>query len=259
MIHKKNGGLSDARNAGLEVCTGGFISFIDSDDWIELNTYEIMMINMKKYNADIVVSNINYVYEDKIECKYSEEKIHIFNKEETMNEIIKDGLVQSVVWNKLYKKEIIDDMKFKVGKLNEDEYITYKVCARTERVVYIPNTLYQYCQRENSIMSTYTLKRLDGVEALYERLQFIKLNFPNLYNDEKIEFCNTCIYNYQMLLKSNINDKDARKKLIEYRKEIHFRMKDLENIKIQQKIYLLISKISLDLCCRLKNKLQIGY
>ena len=259
VIHKKNGGLSDARNAGLEVCTGNFLSFVDSDDWIELNTYEVMMKNMNEYNADIVVSNINYVYKDKVESKYSEDKIRCFNKEEAMKELIKDGLVQAVVWNKLYKREFIDNLRFKVGKLNEDEFFTYKICAKAERIVYIPEPLYQYRQRENSIMGAYSLKRLDSVDALYERLQFIKLNFPKLYNDEKIIFCNVCIYNYQMLLKSNISNKESKKKLIKYRKEIHFRVRDLNNINIQQKVYILLSKISLDLCCRLRNKLRIGY
>ena len=135
VIHKKNGGLSDARNVGLEVCTGDYISFVDSDDWIELNTYEIMMKSMNEYNADMVVSNINYVYKDKVESKYSEDKIRCFNKEEAMKELIKDGLVQAVVWNKLYKRVVIDNLRFKVGKLNEDEFFTYKICAKAERIV----------------------------------------------------------------------------------------------------------------------------
>lgn len=174
VIHKKNGGLSDARNVGLEVCTGDYISFVDSDDWIELNTYEIMMKSMNEYNADMVVSNINYVYKDKVESKYSEDKIRCFNKEEAMKELIKDGLVQAVVWNKLYKRVVIDNLRFKVGKLNEDEFFTYKICAKAERIVYIPEALYQYRQREDSIMGTYILQRIDGVEALYERMNFIK-------------------------------------------------------------------------------------
>ena len=256
VIHKKNGGLSDARNAGLEVCTGNFLSFVDSDDWIELNTYEIMMKSMNEYNADMVVSNINYVYKDKVESKYSEDKIRCFNKEEAMKELIRDGLVQAVVWNKLYKREFIDNLRFKVGKLNEDEFFTYKICAKAERIVYTPEALYQYRQREDSIMGTYSLKRLDSVDAIYERLQFIKNKFPSLYKYEKLTLCNTCIYNYQMILKNHNIDPDniGRNKLKVYRKNIEFTFKDLEYYTLKDRIKIILSSISLDFYCKFKNK-----
>lgn len=259
VIHKKNGGLSDARNVGLEIASGDFISFVDSDDWIDIDTYEIMMNNIIKYNANIAVSNINYVYDEKSKPKYDEENIHIFNREEAMNELIHDGLVQAVVWNKIYKKELLDNMQFKVGKLNEDEFFTYKICARAEKIVYIPNILYQYRQRENSIMSNYSIKRLDGVEALYERLQFIRKEFPHLYVQDKLIFCYACIYHYQMILRNRINDKQSKNILINYRKSIKFYKKDVRNYNLKDKIYIFISFISLDMCCRLRNKLKIGY
>ena len=259
VIHKKNGGLSDARNVGLEVCTGDYISFVDSDDWIELNTYEIMMKSMNEYNADMVVSNINYVYKDKVESKYSEDKIRCFNKEEAMKELIKDGLVQAVVWNKLYKRVVIDNLRFKVGKLNEDEFFTYKICAKAERIVYIPEALYQYRQREDSIMGTYILQRIDGVEALYERMNFIKNKFPQLYALEKLRFCYACIYHYQMLLINNILDKKTRNTLIKYRKSIRFCLNDVSKYSLKDNIYIYLSWISLEICCKLRNRLKIGY
>ena len=238
------------------MCTGDYISFVDSDDWIELNAYEIMMKSMNEYNADMVVSNINYVYKDKVESKYSEDKIRCFNKEEAMKELIKDGLVQAVVWNKLYKREFIDNLRFKVGKLNEDEFFTYKICAKAERIVYTPEALYQYRQREDSIMGTYSLKRLDSVDAIYERLQFIKNKFPSLYKYEKLTLCNTCIYNYQMILKNHNIDPDniGRNKLKVYRKNIEFTFKDLEYYTLKDRIKIILSSISLDFYCKFKNK-----
>ena len=173
-----------------------------------------------------------------------------------MKELIKDGLVQAVVWNKLYKSNLIDNLRFKVRKLNEDEFFTYKICAKAERIVYIPEALYQYRQREDSIMGAYSLKRLDSVDAIYERLQFIKNKFPSLYKYEKLTLCNTCIYNYQMILKNHNIDSDntGRNKLKAYRKNIEFTLKDLAYYTLKDRIKIILSSISLDFYCKFKNK-----
>ena len=259
VIHKMYGGVSQARNTALEIATGEFISFIDSDDWINLKFYEIMMKNMIKYDSDIVVCNFNYVYKDKIKNRNIEETIRIFNKEEAMREIIEEGLIYSVVWGKLYKTKLIDNIKFKENKINEDEFFTYKICAKAKRIVYIPETLYQYRQRPNSIMSNYSVKRLDGVEALYERMEFIKSEFPKLYSEDKLLFCYTCIYHYQMLLINNIVDKKAKNTLIKYRKSIDFSLKDFIKYSLKDNVYICLSWISLGICCKLRNRLKIGY
>ena len=137
VIHKKNGGAADARNKGLEVMTGKFVSFVDSDDWIEYNFYENMIEQAIKYNADIVVSNYNYVSDNgDIICRYEKNDKVRYNTEEAMNEMIHDGFIQAVIWNKLYLKSCIKDIRFKVGQICEDEFFTYKVIANSKEVVY---------------------------------------------------------------------------------------------------------------------------
>lgn len=252
VIHKKNGGLSDARNVGLNIAAGEYIMFIDSDDFVEIDMMESMMNNMINSNVDLVVCNIKYIYDNSEKVKYNQED-KILDKYEAMQEYIKDGIVQAVAWNKLYKRNLINGMRYKVGKINEDEFFTYKIVDRTNKIYYNSKPFYNYVQRNTSIMGSYSIKRLDAVEASYERLNFIKERYPELYVEEKKNFINLCIFNYEMILK-NINidcDKNGRNILKYYINKIKFKKNELSTYCLKDKIKILMSKVSLNYCCRI--------
>lgn len=257
VIHKENGGLSDARNIGLDISTGEYIVFIDSDDYIELNMIESMIDNMIQNEADLVVCNIRYIFDDRQCVKYSKPD-RILDRFEAMKEYINDGIVQAVAWNKLYKKSIIGDMRYKVGKTNEDEFFTYKVIDKAKKIYYNSSAFYNYLQRESSIMAKYSIKRLDGVEASYERLNFMKENYPELYVEEKRNFFNLCIYSYRMILEDKQIDrnKKGRNALYSYIKNLKFNKYELLTYCFKDKVRILMSKISLNYCCILLNTLN---
>jgi glycosyltransferase involved in cell wall biosynthesis len=178
-IHKKNGGLSDARNAGLEICKGEYITFLDSDDWVEAEYIEKLYGMLKENNADISVCNFIKTSKEDVEADASTAEIKVFTNVEALNQIENNADIQLyvqmvVAWGKLYKRSLFDGITYPVGKLHEDEFTTYKLLYRANRVVLTSARLLYYWQREDSIMGAGFNVRgnLDATEALKERAEF---------------------------------------------------------------------------------------
>lgn len=155
VIHKKNGGLSDARNAGLNICKGEFITFIDSDDWITHQYIEILLEIMIKENADIVIGENEIAYNNKKLSKQKKPfKTTNYTKEESLVALFKKNLISHTVsWGKLYKRNLFNDLRFPIRRFHEDEFTTYKLFYNSKKVSYTTETLYFYQQRLDSITS----------------------------------------------------------------------------------------------------------
>ena len=161
VIHKKNGGLSDARNAGLDIATGEYIGFVDSDDYIDKNMYKEMINELIEKNADIVSCAINNIYSDRTEIINIDEEI--YDAELALKNLILGKNINQTVWNKLYKKEVIGNILFEKGKINEDEFWTYRILANSKKIITLNKPLYSYLHRASSIMGQgYSEKNLDG-------------------------------------------------------------------------------------------------
>lgn len=173
LINKENSGLSFSRNKGIEESTGDYVSFIDSDDYIPENFYEELMKTMEKEKSDIVVCDINTIYENngnnirQICGKKDGDKIDFINK----------GLAASAC-NKLFKKDIINKYQFSVGKVNEDLAVILPCIIEANKVSYNENTYYNYIQRGSSLQnSAFSEKRFDifyGVDLTLERIKNVK-------------------------------------------------------------------------------------
>lgn len=177
VIHKENGGLSDARNAALKIAAGNYISFVDSDDWVDQYFIEMLLDTLIEENADIVECGVAYV--DKSDYIIKERKIsetrEIKNKIDSLRSLVKEDGVYQTVWNKLYKRSVIDSIYFEKEKYNEDDFWTYQIFDRSNKIVTISNVLYFYLQRNSSIMgSGYQIKRLDGLDARVRRMEYLQ-------------------------------------------------------------------------------------
>ena len=171
VVHKNNGGLSDARNAGMAVATGEYISFIDSDDYVSDDFFECLLNVMNKENSDIAECSVVKFYEDNRFDEFSDDlSVKTYDTQDAMSALIAENPFHQHVWNKLYKTELVKDIPYAVGKLNEDEFWTYRVFGRANKVARLNKTMYYYFQRSSSIMGVgYNIRRLDALEGKANR------------------------------------------------------------------------------------------
>ena len=203
VIHKANGGLSDARNAGMYIMTGDYVSFVDSDDRVAPDFLATLLSAMKTHNAEIGECQIKKVYDiNQFPCAATfdgESKVH--DTEAALEELIRERAFHQTVWNKLYRRKTIGEVRFPAGKINEDEFWTYRVFAQARQLVSVPYAGYFYFQRSGSIInSQYNVRRFSGMEALWERLDFIAERFPALYALAEQQAFGAVLSHYQRLL-----------------------------------------------------------
>ena len=190
VIHKSNGGLSDARNKGLEIAKGEYIGFVDSDDYIEADMYEVLYNLLKQYNADVSICNFYTVSQGKISIKNADNGINEYNRIEILKEILLDRNIQSYAWNKLYKKELFDEIKYPIGKKYEDIGTTFFLLEKCNKVVVTGKSEYYYINRQDSIVNNVIETTItDYIELIMQRYDYIEENIKELssYNKDYLK------------------------------------------------------------------------
>ena len=172
VIHKENGGLSDARNAGLESCTGEYVSFVDSDDWIHERYIEKLFQIIKKNNADIAISRFLKTDGTKSIPQTKEVFFTISPKEAIINCTTGSKPEFVISCSKLYKRNLFEGVRFPPKKYHEDEFTTYILFYKAQRIAYTSQYLYYYFTRTNSI--TASQHPYDALEAFEQRYLFFK-------------------------------------------------------------------------------------
>lgn len=182
VIHKENGGLSSARNAGIEKAAGEYISFVDSDDWIHEKFIETLLMLCEENDCEISQCDFLFVNNDSIDLPLSHNaELRIFSNEEAVEKCCAgpEAIKYNVAWNKIYLKKLFEDIRYPEGKIHEDEFVTYKLMWKARRIAVTNLYLYNYLQRADSIIgSGFSIRRLDRLQAYREReriLQEIKL------------------------------------------------------------------------------------
>lgn len=208
VVHKKNGGLSEARNVGLNMCKGDYIFFIDSDDYAEQNAIEVLLSYCKNQDPLIVVAETNFVNENGDVLKNGKGQYEFGNFVEfSPNQAAFEfAILDWGIWNKLFSRSIFEEVRFPVGKIHEDEAIMFQLINNCSKVIYINQHLYNYLKRKSSITSSdYNTKKMDWFEVWKNNVDYVKINFSKAYDRALFKMLVTAIYNLDNLLKENIN------------------------------------------------------
>ena len=219
VVHQKNQGLSGARNTGIDNATGKYIFFLDSDDYLTYDALEKLLDQLHRCNADVAACGFAHVYDgDKPEMRFTNPNPGMWSGRESVIQMMRNNNICSVAWNKLYKAELWDGIRFPVGRLHEDEATTYKILYRAKLVTYIPECLHKYYQRDNSIMNAGLEHRYgDFFQAIKERISyFTEKNDMELVENARVTYLDYIKYIYR-----NVDQQELRRRLVnEYSEEI---------------------------------------
>lgn len=179
VVHKKNGGQAEARNIGLDIANGKYIGFVDSDDYIENNMFEILYRNLIEYDADISITNTIEIKKIQVAIeKYND--IEIYDKTNIMRMLLNNHIT-NYLYNKLYKKELWKDIRMPTGRILEDMDVMYRILECANKVVCTNRSAYYYLIRDDSSISKINIKVTNDLkEAVNKRYKYLKEKMPEL-------------------------------------------------------------------------------
>lgn len=253
VIHKENGGLSDARNAGTLTAKGTYITYIDSDDWVADEYIEILYSAIKKNNCSLSVCGFIKVSDYKT-IGVIKDKLTIFNNVEALQEMLYQKSFDNSACGKLYETSIMQNNLFPVGKWYEDLFTIYKVLAQSGDVVYVDSQLYYYWTNPNSIMhSSFDLRMFDEIEAVDNIVGFVKTNMPKIAGSAYSRKFSS----YSQVLRwipRDIEDKEIKKKedvIWKFIKEYRFKMMLDRKARFKNRVAAFVSLFGKELFCKI--------
>lgn len=198
VVHKKNGGLSDARNAGITVSSGEYIMFVDSDDWIRKDCVKRLLSALQygktQISACAYIKTDEYK-NDSIDEVDKHDSVDIWTLDDAYRHLFLNQGIDNSAWAKLYKRSLFQEIRFPPGKLYEDQFVTYKLFHIAKGVAYIGQELYFYFDRPGSIQNEpFTARKMDELEAAMECVKFIDEQYPYLHEEVICRLLSSCFH-----------------------------------------------------------------
>ena len=216
IIHKENGGLSDARNEGIENATGEYISLVDGDDFVDKYYIERQYRALSKYNADMAITSHSVVYPKKtIDMSTKEE--YTDNPEGILRQILYDEGIDLSAWGKLYKKNLFNNIKYPKGRLFEDSATTYKLIDACDIIAVDSVSVYNYVMRSDSIVNKdFSKNKMDLITSTQEMTDYVREKYPELSRGCDRRMMYAYLSTLSQLAKSKVDDKKSECELMLY-------------------------------------------
>lgn len=180
VIHKSNGGLSEARNAGIEIVNTEWIMFVDSDDEVKIDALKTLLDIVIDNQCDIGCCSFGVIENNEYFDNKNSLEINIYTNKDAMN-WYSHSKYGYTAWNKIYKTTLFDSIRYPKGRIYEDVATTYKLIDKSKSICFIDKDLFYYRLRDKSIShSKFSIKNLDEIKAFEEYYSFIKSNYPEL-------------------------------------------------------------------------------
>lgn len=196
VIHQKNGGAAAAKNAGLRIASGDYLSFVDSDDYLQPNVYGYMVEVLRQTGADAAEFAFQNIYKNRAEVHPFPAGRSVVEGKEYLVRYTKDWTC-ALLWNKLYKRSLFDGIFFEEGHKIDDEYFTYQGMMNAKKVACDDRVIYNYRRRASSVMLSPASREklvLDRLDALAKRRKTVISRFPELRREFDVQFLDALIY-----------------------------------------------------------------
>ena len=247
VIHQTQHGVAYTRNVGINNSNGKYILFVDSDDFIDKKMIKTLYKTIVSDNSDIAICDfIYYTEKTKKNNKYPK-KVFMIEGNEKFEYLYNEYYIASIVqWNKLFKKEIFNDIRYPEGKINEDEFVIAKEFFNAKKISYVLEPLYYYNQREGSIMHTLNINRFDIINVLENRINFFKeKNLKKYVIQTKIQQLDAIIVLLSEFSNSSILKKE-KNTINNYIKQVKYNTKTVfwKKIGLKNKIKIIMFSIN---------------
>ena len=181
VIHKTNGGLSDARNAGIKIAKGKYITLIDSDDYVEKDYVDFLYNLIQESNAKMSICSHTVLYENGTRLEKATHEHSILDAKTTLKRILYDDGIDLSAWAKMYKKELFDTVQYPKGRLFEDAATTYLLIDQCDKIAIGSESKYYYIIRSNSITTkSFSPKKMQLIQSTKEMCEYVKDKYPDL-------------------------------------------------------------------------------